>query len=97
MKNSLVLSRKAREDLKSIAKYTHKNWGMRQCNHYLQKLDAAFQYIAEYPKHGMSCDYIREGYHKYHVEKHVVFYRQLGQEIQIVRVLHSRMDVIKHL
>jgi toxin ParE1/3/4 len=42
------------------------------------------------------CDDIRPGYCKYHVGRHLIFYRQVSDGLEIVRVLHDRMDVETH-
>jgi plasmid stabilization system protein ParE len=34
---------------------------------------------------------------KYAVGSHLVFYRETGHDIVIVRILHQRMDVERHL
>jgi toxin ParE1/3/4 len=43
------LTRKAREDLKSIARYTQKTWGVAQRNKYLTQLDKRFAVLADTP------------------------------------------------
>ncbi|WP_425286991.1 type II toxin-antitoxin system RelE/ParE family toxin [Nitrosomonas communis] len=41
---------------------------------------------------------MRESYFKYGVGKHVIFYRRTGKgRIEIVRILHGRMDIEQHL
>ncbi|WP_415085099.1 type II toxin-antitoxin system RelE/ParE family toxin [Labrys sp. (in: a-proteobacteria)] len=40
---------------------------------------------------------IREGYLKYNVGSHIVFYRRAGQTTDIIRILHQRMDIGRHL
>jgi toxin ParE1/3/4 len=87
----------AREDLKSIGRYTQKKWGREQRNHYLASLDRSFQLLADDPKLGRSCDDVRLGYRKYNVGKHVVFYRLNDGCLEIVRILHGRMDVKRHI
>jgi toxin ParE1/3/4 len=42
------------------------------------------------------CDDIRPGYCKYQVGRHLIFYRQVSDGLEIVRVLHDRMDVETH-
>lgn len=91
------LTRKAKNDLKNIARYTESEWGLEQRNFYLKQLDESFQLLYKTPDIGMSCDYVREGYRKYRTGRHFVFYRLLGDEIEIVRVLHERMNVEVHL
>lgn len=88
------LTTKALEDLKNIAIYTEENWGIRQRDIYLEKIDEVFHLVAKSPRRGKSCDHIRFGYFKYQVGKHLIFYRRFsGSEIQIVRILHVSMDI----
>ncbi len=91
------LTRKAREDLKSIARYTQKTWGVAQRNTYLTQLDKRFALLAAAPTLGRSCDAIRPGYRKYHEGRHVIFYTLIPDGIKVVRVLHDSMDVERHL
>jgi toxin ParE1/3/4 len=61
-------------------------------------MDKAFYDIAIMPEKGRNCDYIRLGYRKYGVGKHLIFYRQAdNNSIEIVRILHGRMDVEQRL
>ncbi|WP_454819373.1 type II toxin-antitoxin system RelE/ParE family toxin [Labrys neptuniae] len=39
---------------------------------------------------------MREGYLKYNVGSHIVFYRRMEQTIDIIRILHQRMDIGRH-
>ena len=94
---SFHLTAQAKEDLKSIARYTQETWGQIQRNKYLAALDKCFHRLAENPRVGRSCDEIREGYRKLHEGRHVVFYRHVPEGIEIVRVLHGSMDIESHL
>lgn len=95
---SFHLTQKAKADLKEIARYTQKTWGHGQRNIYLQKIDIAFHDLSETPDIGRDCDYIRAGYKKYGVGKHFIFYRAIEtHHIEIVRVLHGRMNIKKRL
>jgi toxin ParE1/3/4 len=91
------LTRKAREDLKSIARYTQRTWGVAQRNAYLTQLDKRFALLADAPTIGRSCETIRPGYRKYHEGRHVIFYVTIPNGIQVVRVLHDSMDAGRHL
>jgi toxin ParE1/3/4 len=87
------LTNKAKQDLKSIAAYTQKKWGKEQRRVYLKQFDDVFHLISKTPDIGIGCDYIKIGYRKFPVTTHVVFYRLISEsEIEIVRVLHKRMD-----
>jgi len=82
----------------SIGRYTRKQWGKTQQTRYLSQLDAAFHDLADKPDIGRACDNIREGYYKYGVGKHLIFYHYKEEDqIEIVRILHGRMDIEQHL
>lgn len=90
---AFFLTQKAKADLKDIARYTQKTWGIAQRNIYLTQIDSTFHNLAINPKMGFSCDYIRAGYFKFRVGKHFIFYRIADSDIEIVRILHERMDI----
>ena len=94
---SFRLSAKSLEDLKSIGRFTLKSWGREQRNIYLSKLDESFHILAEQLHLGNARDDIRKGYRVYHVGRHLIFYRQESTAIEIIRILHERMDVETHL
>ena len=81
-----------------VGRYTRKQWGETQQQRYLSQLDSAFHDLADKPEIGRSCDETRKGYYKYGVGKHLIFYRHAGKDqIEIVRILHGRMDIVQHL
>ncbi len=91
---SFHLTRQAKADLKEIAYYTQKIWGREQRNRYLQTIDEAFHELSQTPEKGRNCDDIREGYQKYGIGKHFIFYRVTEpHHIEIVRILHGRMNL----
>jgi toxin ParE1/3/4 len=93
-----VLTNKAKSDLKSIGIYTKNKWGEQQRNRYLTAFDKAFRDLAKDHLKGCDCGEIRSGYRKYEVGRHVIFYREIDASlIEMVRVLHQRMDVESRL
>lgn len=87
------LTRKAKADLKSIATYTQRKWGKEQRKIYARQFDDVFHMLSETPAAGNKCDFIRLGYRKFPVSSHIVFYHSVSQsEIEVVRILHKRMD-----
>ena len=93
---SFSLTRAAKADLSNIARFTEKQWGRVQRRHYLKGLDDAFKMLSDSPEHGYSCDYIAPGLRRNPFQSHVIYYEMISDtEIQIVRVLHKRMDVRK--
>lgn len=92
------ISAKAKNDLIAIAKDTEKRWGREQRRIYLKSLDNAFHFIAKRPSIGKSCDFIKVGYRRHPQGSHVIFYRLNNQAvIEIIRVLHKRMDYLSKL
>lgn len=95
---AFVLTQAARADLKAIAVYTQRRWGREQRRLYIRQFDDAFHMLAERPEAGTVCDTIKAGYRKFSNGSHVVFYRQLSDsEIEVVRILHKRMDLARQL
>ena len=91
------LTRKACEDLKVIAIYTQENWGKNQRTLYLKMMDEAFHELSVNPRLGAKIDDIRAGYFKYRIGSHLIFYRMDYDDVQIVRILHQKMDVESHI
>jgi toxin ParE1/3/4 len=55
--SGFFLTRKAREDLKGIARYTETTWGRTQRNQYLGLLYEGFAALAGNPLLGTDCAY----------------------------------------
>jgi len=89
--------RLAKEDLKNIWIYSQKNWGEIQADKYFDELEAGIALIAENPEIGFACDYIREGYRQYQINRHYIFYRVTSTKIHIVRVLYDGMNFKTYL
>ena len=91
---TFTLTHKAKADLKSIAVYTQRKWGREQRLIYTKQFDDCFHLLAETPGAGNQCDYVKAGYRKFPCSNHLIFYRSRSKtEIEIVRILHKRMDV----
>jgi toxin ParE1/3/4 len=94
---TLKLTDYAQIDLEQIADYSFSNWGEKQANFYLEQLEKAFYNLLDNPHLGESRDNIKTGYRSLAVEKHIIFYRLNDNQLEIMRILHYRMDVISHL
>lgn len=96
--SKFVLTSKANSDLKSIARYTSKNWGRTQRNKYLSVMNSTFCDLADEVLIGQKDFNIRKGYYKYQVGKHIIFYHKIDKNmIEVVRILHQKMDIEFHL
>lgn len=93
-----LLSPAAQADLEHIWDYTAQRWDVDQAEEYLRELQRAIERVAANPRLGRPCDEIRPGYLKLTAGSHRLFYRITAEGvIDVVRVLHQRMDVDRHL
>ncbi|ESQ81424.1 type II toxin-antitoxin system RelE/ParE family toxin [Asticcacaulis benevestitus] len=87
----------AERDLEHIWRTTAKEWGIDQAHRYTDILIAAFEKLAEAPDRAPSCDHIRSGYRRRNVERHAIYFRKSAGGINIMRILHDRMDAARRL
>ena len=98
MSGRYLLSPAAQADLEQIWDYTHDRWGIDQAEEYLRELQHAIDRAAANPRIGHACNEIRPGYRKLAAGSHTLFYRVTADDlIDVVRILHQRMDVDRHL
>jgi toxin ParE1/3/4 len=90
------LSPLAETDLEDIWVFTVENWSPKQAEVYHTGIVDAFEGLASGQNVGRRVD-IREGYFKYAVGSHFIYYRQNDHAIIIIRILHRKMDVSRHI
>jgi toxin ParE1/3/4 len=93
----LVLARTAQADLEDIARFTEAQWGTEQKQRYMGLLEARFLQLANTPELGIARSDIKAGYRSLPAGRHVIFYRLSSDGVEILRVLHERMDLHGHL
>ncbi len=91
------LSPAARDDLASIWDFSEQRWGIEQAERYVLELGASIERIAEDPARGRACDEIRDGYRRYAVGSHLVFFISTADGVDVIRILHQRMDPDRHV
>lgn len=92
-----VVSPRARADLDEIWDYTAERWGVDRAETYVRLLQRAIETVADDPRRGRPCGDVRAGYRKYPAGSHRLFFRKADAGIDIVRILHGRMDFERHL
>lgn len=92
------ITKEAREDLFRIWEYTVDTWSEDQADNYFTTLISALERIASAPeKTGKPYDEIIPRLRAFHVRRHMVFFTiQENGRALIIRVLHERMDYIRH-
>jgi toxin ParE1/3/4 len=93
----VVLSPKAKSDLDDIWNYTLTEWGINQAEKYVRELWASLQRLADNTSISVDISQVRKGYRKSRVGSHVVFFKLTENGINVVRILHRRMDFEQHI
>lgn len=88
---------KARQDLDDIWDFTVERWGSAQAERYVVTIVRVCQDLAAGRRFGREAGMVREGYLTYRTGAHVVFFRGVDDEVEIVRILHERMDPARHI
>lgn len=93
------ISEKAIEDIETIWLSTLENWSVEQADRYVNLIFDELEYLAHHPIVGKDIGHTRTGYRFSKVKSHLVFYKTFeGEEIiEIIRVLHQRMDIENRL
>lgn len=91
-----LLSPLARSDLEDIWRYTFEKWSPEQADRYHGVIMTAILALADGSISGSRTN-VRESYFKLRAGSHILFYRIAGTDLEIMRILHQRMDVDRHL
>ena len=91
------LSQRAAADLDGIAEYTIHRFGLKQARRYRDDLENCFLNLAKYPSMGQRVEQLARGLRRFEHGSHLIFYKTLGEGVLIVRVLHYRMAVYRHI
>ena len=97
MSQRYILSPRAQSDLDEIWHYTETRWGARQAEIYILQLARDIKAIAAKPTLARACPEVRDGYYKFKSGSHMLFLRRNEDGIDIIRILHERMDFEQHL
>jgi toxin ParE1/3/4 len=87
----------ALSDLRSIRDYTLEKWGPEQEQIYLDSLWTKFEEILANPQKRRTRSDLFPGCQIAAQGRHVILFRIQGETLQIVRLLHSSMDLPRHI
>ena len=93
------ISIEAKNDIEKIWLYTFENWSLEQADRYFDLIMDEIEYIAENPNSGKDFSDVRKGYLRTRIKSHFIFYKvnKKQNEVEIIRVLHQRMDTENRL
>ena len=96
-KYTLSLTQEAEDDFIDILVYTAQRWGEEKQKEYDASLCQAFEVIKNNPFLGYRQTLLPEDHRCFNVRKHVLVYQIEGSRIFVLRILHQRMNLSKHI
>jgi toxin ParE1/3/4 len=93
------ISIEAEVDLENIWLYTVEKWSIKQADRYIDLILNEFEYLNQNPNAGKDFSHVIIDYKCAKVKSHLIFYllNKRNNCIEIIRVLHQRMDIINRL
>ena len=91
------ISEAADRDLSEIYAYSFRQYGEQQADLYLSALHDRFQQLALRQSQGRNAEDLRPGYRRSRCASYVIFFVAAPDGIRIIRVLHGKMDPVRHL
>ncbi|MEO9476796.1 MAG: type II toxin-antitoxin system RelE/ParE family toxin [Cyclobacteriaceae bacterium] len=92
------LTNLAVQDLSDIWNYTFDHWSEQQADNYHEQLTNTFESITKNQEQGQNYEGIRRDLFGFKVNRHIVFYRIISNElVEITRILHEQMDLKNRL
>lgn len=93
------ISHEANRDIENIWVYTFENWSLEQADRYISLILDEIEYLTKNPHSGKDYSHVRKGYFQSQVKSHFIFYKinLKDEQIEIIRVLHQRMDIESRL
>ena len=93
-----IISEKALEDINNIWIYTAENWSVEQADRYYNLIIDEIEYTVENLNMARDFGEIRKSYKYSKVKSHLIFFKKdKTNEIEVVRVLHERMNIENRL
>ncbi len=92
-----VLSPTAIADLDAIWDYTADQWSITQADRYIGQIRREVETLGDGAVSGRSIDHVRRGYFKRSVGSHFIIYSVVNEVVDVMRILHNRMDLPDHL
>jgi len=94
---TIRLSNPAKKGLQLIADYSQQVWGATQKRKYLNLIRKSLRQLNLMGNVGIKRDDIVKGLYCLPVQKHIIFYRESDKKFIVIRILHSQMDLKRHI
>lgn len=96
-RHQLVIAPAAKNDLKDIYQYGLRQWGQSQSESYLSTIKKQLWLLTQQPLMGTERPELLPDTRSLPIESHTLFYRVAVNRVEIIRVLHGRQDLQRHL
>ncbi len=97
-RNKYRITQKGLEDLDKIWIYTFNKWSKEQADRYYDLIIEEIRFIADNFLIGKSIEQTRKNYRVSKVKSHLNFFKKdENNTVEIVRILHQRMDIKNRL
>ncbi|MFW5489227.1 MAG: type II toxin-antitoxin system RelE/ParE family toxin [Desulfovibrio sp.] len=87
------LTHAAKGHLKAIWRYSFETWGEGKADAYLTEIEAKLNLLADNPNLGRNRPRIKTNYYSIKINRHIVFYLFDDEHIDVIGVLHEKMDI----
>jgi toxin ParE1/3/4 len=91
------ISEAAINDLDGIWEYTFVNWSKEQADRYHNLIMNEIEFIAENISSGKPMNHIKDDYLVSYMKSHMIFFKRKEGIVEIIRILHQKMDVESNL
>lgn len=96
--SKFIISEKALEDINAIWVYTAQNWTVEQANRYYNLIFDEIEFISNNFEMAQDFGKLRKSYRYSKIKSHLIFFKKNKfNEIEVIRVLHERMDIENRL
>lgn len=95
--NGWSLRPAAETDLSDIWRYGAGNWSNKQAERYVDGLFALFDLLADFPEIARERTEFAPAVRIHPSGAHLVIYRQEGQGVEIIRILHAHQNLSAYL
>lgn len=94
---SYKLSPLARKELEGIWRFSFERWSKDQADRYYMEYAVAFRDLANGDREGCVVAGLKAGYLSLSCGSHFIIYARRKQTVEIIRILHKRMNIGRHL
>ena len=91
------ISKASSRDLDSIWEYTFHKWSKEQADRYYTLIMSEIEFIASNLTSGKPLYHVKKNYFASYVKSHMILFKRNKGIVEIIRILHQKMDVESNL